>query len=102
MAGLVGYSGDEPGAGSTKKIQRDVYSVTFAVGALTASVGDATALGLLWAKRGDVFTWNPTQRLDGVAMCDISCDTNGTLTGRFVGTTAGGNYVVDVCRTTAP
>lgn len=102
MSGLVGYGGDEPAAGSTKKIARDVYSVTFTVGPLVAAAGDATALGLTWAHAGDVFTWNPTTRLAGVGLFDINCAVSGTLTGRFFGTTGGGNYVIDVCRMTAP
>jgi len=102
MSGLAGYSGPSPGAGSTKTIERDVFSVIFPVGALTASFGDVTVPGLIWARPTDVFTWNPTTRLAGVGLFDLSCTTPGSLVGRFFGTTGGGNYVVNVCRTAAP
>jgi hypothetical protein len=102
MAGLVGYSGLIPEAGSTKTLTRDVYSVTFTVGSLIATFEDVVVPGLAWARAGDVFTWNPTTRLAGVGLFDINCATNGSITGRFFGTTAGGAYVIDVCATSAP
>jgi hypothetical protein len=102
MSGIVGFSGTSPLPGSTKTLTRDVYTVIFPVGALTASFGDVTVSGLPWAQAGDVFTWNPTTRLAGAGLFDINCATNGSLTGRFFGTTGGGNYVVSVCHTAAP
>lgn len=102
MAGLVGYSGDAPLPGATKNISRDVYPVTFPVGSLAASFSDVTVPGLTWARAGDVFTWNPTTRLTNVGLFDLNCSTDGSLTGRFYGTTGGGNYIVNVCRMTAP
>lgn len=102
MAGLVGYNGDAPSEGSTKTIVRDVYTVTFTVGALTASFADYVNGALPWAHTTDVFTWNPITRLSGVGLFDIDCPTDGSLRGRFFGTTGGGSYVISVCRMAAP